>query len=284
MKNLFALSCLILLSACSSTEPTRLGNDAAATRAGKEAAALAYPQTPRVEHVDVYHGTRVADPYRWLEDASAAQTKQWIEAQNALAQPYLESIPARETIKKRLTQLWNYERYDLPVKRGGRYFYTRNDGLQDQSVLYVADALNAQPRVLLDPNTLSKDATIALGEFVPSPDGKLLAYGLSDGGTDWRTWHIRDVETGKDLPDVLRFIKFVPLAWTSDSRSVYYARYPQRPDGSGDDTKQREVYRHTLGTTQEADERVFKVADHPTRNPFVQLSDDGRYLDRKSVV
>ncbi|MGH8187317.1 MAG: prolyl oligopeptidase family serine peptidase [Steroidobacteraceae bacterium] len=269
MKNLFVLSCLILLSACSSTESTRPDNDAAA---------LAYPQTARVEHVDVYHGMRVADPYRWLEEAGAAQTKQWIETQNALAQPYLESIPAREAIKQRLTQLWNYERYDLPVKRGARYFYTRNDGLQNQSVLYVAEGLNTEPRVLLDPNAFSKDATIALGEYVPSPDGKLLAYGLSDGGTDWRTWHIRDVETGKDLPDVLRFIKFVPLAWTSDSRSVYYARYPQHPDGSGDDTKQREIYRHKLGTAQDTDKRVFKVTDHPTRNPYVQISDDGRYL------
>jgi prolyl oligopeptidase len=277
MKNLFVFSCLILLSACSSTESTGPGTDVAATRAGNDSS-LAYPQTPRVDHVDVYHGMRVSDPYRWLEDAGAAQTKQWIETQNALAQPYLESIPAREGIKKRLTQLWNFERYDIPVKRGSRYFYTRNDGLQNQSVLYVADGLSSQPRVLLDPNALSKDATIALGEYVPSPDGKLLAYGLSDGGTDWRTWHIRDVETGKDLPDVLRFIKFSLPAWTPDSRSLYYGRYPLRADGSGDDTKQREIYRHKLGTAQDADQRVFKVTDHPTRNPAVQVSDDGRYL------
>jgi prolyl oligopeptidase len=240
--------------------------------------AFAYPPTQRVEHTDVYHGVRVEDPYRWLEDAGSDATKQWIGAENALAQPYLEAIPAREQIKKRLTELWNYERYDLPVKRGGRYFYTRNDGLQNQSVLYVADGLQAAPRVLLDPNELSKDATIALGEYVPSPDGKLLAYSLSDGGSDWRTWKVRDVATGRDLPDELRFIKFVPVAWTHDARSLYYARYPLRADGTGDDGKQREIYWHKLGATQDSDVRVFQVTDHPTRSPFLAISDDGRYL------
>jgi len=239
---------------------------------------FAYPATQRVDHADVYHGVRVEDPYRWLEDTGSDTTKKWVEAENALSQPYLEAIPAREKIKQRLTELWNYERYDLPVKRGGRYFYTRNDGLQNQSVLYVADGLHSGPRVLLDPNQLSKDATISLGEFVPSPDGKLLAYSLSDGGTDWRTWKLRDVATGRDLPDELKFIKFVPVAWTHDSRSLYYARYPLRTDGTGDDGKQREVYWHKLGAKQDTDTRVFQVTDHPTRSPFVSISDDGRYL------
>jgi prolyl oligopeptidase len=246
--------------------------------ANDKATASAYPQTQRVEHTDVYHGVRVEDPYRWLENADSPETRRWIESQNALAQPYLESIPARERLKKRMTELWNYERYDLPVKRAGRYFYTRNDGLQNQSVLYVADALNAKPRVLLDPNQLSKDATIALGEFVPSPDGKLVAYSLSDAGSDWRIWKVRDVASGRDLPDELRFIKFVPVAWTNDSRSLYYARYPQRADGTGDDGKQREIYWHKLGAPQDSDMRVYQVTDHPTRSPFLQLSDDGRYL------
>jgi prolyl oligopeptidase len=268
MQKLLALVSVILVASCS----------ADADRLASSPAAFAYPATARVEQVDVYHGTRVEDPYRWLEQVDDPQTRQWIGAQNALAQPYLESIPARETIKKRLTQLWNYERYDIPIQRGGRYFYLRNDGLQNQSVLYVADSLRAQPRVLLDPNELSKDATIALGEIVPSPDGKLLAYSLSDGGTDWRTWKIREVASGRDRPDILRFIKFVPVAWTADSRSLYYARYPLRADGSGDDTKQREIFWHKLGALQEADERVYKVVDHPTRNPYVQVSDDGRYM------
>jgi prolyl oligopeptidase len=268
MKQMVLFASLAIASACSADSM----RDTSATRA------LAYPETRRMDHVDVYHGQRIADPYRWFEDEKAAETRQWIEAENALAQPYLEAIPARAKIKERLTQLWNYERYDIPVKRGGRYFYLRNDGLQNQSVLYVAESLDATPRVLLDPNTLSKDATIALGEFVPSPDGKLLAYSLSDGGTDWRSWHVRDVATGRDLPDVLRFIKFAPVAWTADSRSLYYARYPLRPDGAGDDSKQREIYRHVLGTQAATDPLIYKVTDHPTRNPYVQISDDGRYL------
>ena len=268
MHKALAFFASLLLAACS----------ADSTREGDAQPALAYPAAARVAQVDDYHGTAVEDPYRWLERVDDTQTRQWISAENSLAQPFLEAIPAREAIKKRLTDLWNYERYDVPVQRNGRYFYLRNDGLQNQSVLYVADGLQAQPRVLLDPNALSKDATIALGEIAPSPDGKVLAYSLSDGGSDWRTWHFRDVATGTDLPDVLRFIKFAPPAWTADSRSVYYSRYPLRADGSGDDTRQREIYWHKLGTAQDADERVFKVVDHPTRNPFAQISDDGRYL------
>jgi len=270
MKKALALPLLMLLLAACTADSTR--------HASAPSPALTYPPAARGAQVDDYHGTRVEDPYRWLEQVDAAPTRQWITAENALAQPYLEGIPARETIKQRLTQLWNYERYDIPVHRGDRYFYTRNDGLQNQSVLYVTDGLHGEPRVLLDPNTLSKDATIALMEIVPSPDGKILAYSLSDGGSDWRSWHFRDVASGSDLPDVLRFIKFANVQWTADSRTVYYARYPLRADGSGDDSKQREIYWHKLGATQAADERVFRVVDHPTRNPYVQVSDDFRYL------
>jgi prolyl oligopeptidase len=252
-------------------------------------AALTYPAIAASSQVDVYHGVRVPDPYRPLESLGDPTTKRWVDAQNALSQPMLESIPVRAKIKQRLTELWNYERYDVPVKRGGRYFYLRNDGLQDLSVLYVADTLagtanakangkaGGKDRALLDPNQMSKDATVALGEFVPSPDGKLLAYSLSDGGTDWRTWHVRDVATGKDLPDVLKFIKFRDVAWTIDSKALYYSRYPQRPDGSGDDLKQMSVYFHRLGATV-ADSQVFAVTDHPTRYPFPQVTDDGHYL------
>jgi prolyl oligopeptidase len=269
---------LVLLSACGvdSTKRTDTGPMPPATPP-VQSRAFQYPATQQIDHVDTYHGTRVPDPYRWLEVPGSPDVQRWIEAQNALAQPYLEAIPARERIKQRMTQLWNYERYDIPVKRGNHYFYLRNDGLQNQSVLYITSRLDGEPRVLLDPNKLSKDATVALGEFVPSPDGRTLAYSLSDGGTDWRTWHFMDVATGKQLPDVLRFIKFVPVAWTADSKAVYYARFPQRPDGAGDDTKQREVYWHKLGSEFTSDQLVFKVTDHPTRNPYVQISDDGRY-------
>src|SRR5690606_15152317 len=245
---------------------------------GASGRTFAYPESKRIDHVDAYHGVRVPDPYRWLEAEASPETRVWIEAQNALSQPFLESIPARERIKARMTELWNYERYDVPIVRGGRYFYLRNDGLQNQCVLYVAESLHGEPRVLLDPNALSPDGTIALGEFVPSPDGRVLAYSLSDGGTDWRTWHFRDVETGRDLPEVLRFLKFAEVAWTADSKSVYYSRYPTLPDGTGDGSKQREIYRHVLGTPVASDQHIFKVTDHPTRNPYPFVSDDGRYL------
>jgi prolyl oligopeptidase len=268
MKRIFVCASVLLMISCTS--------DPSGERANERA--FAYPEAKRVDHVDVYHGVRVADPYRWLEDESSPETRAWIEAQNALSQPFLEAIPARERIKARMTELWNYERYDVPVKRGDRYFYLRNDGLQNQSVLYVTDSLDGNARVLLDPNALSPDGTIALGEFVPSPDGRVLAYSLSDGGTDWRTWHFRDIETGRDLPEVLRFIKFADVAWTADSKSVYYSRYPTLPNGAGDGSKQREIYRHVLGTPVESDAHIFKVTDHPTRNPYVYISDDGRYL------
>lgn len=259
---------LLLLAGCSTSQTDR----------PKPMSTLAYPSIDPSTQVDTYHGVRVADPYRGFEAIGSPATASWVEAQNALSQPFLESIPARGVIKQRLTDLWNYERYDVPVKRGGRYFYLRNDGLQDQSVLYVADTLEGQARVLLDPNTMSKDATVALGEFVPSPDGRLLAYSLSDGGTDWRTWHIRDVVSGQDLPDVLRFMKFRDAAWTADSRAIYYSRYPQRADGSGDDSRQMSVYLHRLGTDVATDRQVFAITDHPTRYPYPYVTDDGRFL------
>jgi prolyl oligopeptidase len=239
---------------------------------------LVYPAPPISDRVDEYHGSKVADPYRALEHLNAPATKQWVAAQNALSQPYLERIPARERFKARMTQLWNYERYEVPVKAGSRYFYLRNDGQQNQSILYVVDSLDAAPRVLLDPNAMSKDATVALGEFVPSPNGKFVAYSISDGGTDWRIWHFREVATGKDLPDVLRHIKFREPEWTADSRSVYYARYPQTPSGAGDDAKQMSVYHHRIGAPTAIDEHVYSITDHPTRYPYPFVSDDGRYL------
>lgn len=264
------LACLALISLTACHTGARSGDDATAH--------TAYPEVTRGNQVDTYHGVRVADPYRWMEALDSEQTRAYIEAENALSEPYLDAIPARARIKERLTQLWNYERYDVPVKRGGRYFYRRNDGLQNQSVLYVAESLTAAPRVLLDPNTLSADATIALGEFVPSDDGQLLAYSLSDGGTDWRTWRIRDVASGADLPDTLQFIKFRDVAWTPDRKALYYSRYPQLPDGRGDDTKQMEIYLHVLGTLQAQDTLVFRITDHPRRNPYPTVSANGRFL------
>ncbi|HKE44366.1 MAG TPA: prolyl oligopeptidase family serine peptidase [Steroidobacteraceae bacterium] len=242
------------------------------------AKSLEYPAAQRGAQVDHYGAVSVADPYRWFEDLDSQQTRQWVAAENSLSQPYLDSIPARAWIKQRLTALWNYERFAVPVKEGGRYFWLRNDGLQNQSVLFVADALQAPARVLLDPNVLSADATIALADFHISPDGRYLAYALSDGGTDWKTWHIRDVNTGQDLVDVLKNAKFTDVSWERDSSAFYYSRYPLRADGSGDDSRQVSIYRHRIGEAQARDSFVYAVTDHPTRNPYPEVTEDGRYL------
>ena len=156
-----------------------------------------YPAARQSDQADDYHGTTVADPYRWLEDPDSPETRTWIEAENALTFDFLAQIPARSHIQERLTELWNYERYGTPYLQGGRYFYGRNDGLQPQSVLYVTETLDAAPRVLLDPNTLSADGTVALAGYAISEDGKHMAYGLSAAGSDWTEWHVRDVDTGQ---------------------------------------------------------------------------------------
>jgi prolyl oligopeptidase len=169
---------------------------------------LVYPPSPKVDQVDDYHGVEVADPYRWLEDPDSDESRQWIEAQNQVTFTYLNDIPVRESLKQRLTQLWNYEKYGIPFKRENRYFYFKNDGLQNQSVLYTLPKLDAEPRVLLDPNTLSEDGTVALSGLAISEDARLMAYGLSTSGSDWQEWKVRDVETGEDLPDHLKWIKF----------------------------------------------------------------------------
>jgi prolyl oligopeptidase len=161
--------------------------------------AMTYPVTKTVDQVDTYHGVTIADPYRWLENPDAEDTKAWVEAQNAVTFEYLKKIPDRESIQKRLTELWNYEKYGMPFKRGDRYFYYKNDGLQNQSVLYAIESLNGEPRVLLDPNTLSSDGTVALSGISISEDGSKLAYGISKSGSDWQEWKVRDVVTGEDL-------------------------------------------------------------------------------------
>ena len=243
-------------------------------------AAPAYPAAERGTVVDDYQGTTIADPYRWMEDPTAPATREFVHAQNALAQPWLEALPQRERLKQRLTQLWNYERVGLPRVKGGQYFFVRNDGIQNQSVLYVADSLTATPRVLFDPNAASSDATVALARFEPSPDGKVVAYSLSDGGTDWEIWKFRRVADGVDLPDELRQTKFWSLSWAPDGSGVYYSRYPARTDdaGRGDDQAQPVVHFHKMGTPQSADRAIYQVTDHPRRAPGASVSDDGRWL------
>jgi prolyl oligopeptidase len=240
--------------------------------------APAYPPTQRGDVVDVYHGTRVADPYRWLEQLDSAQTKEWVKAQNQLSQPRLEALPWRPWVKQRLTELWKYERFDVPVKAGKNYFFLRNDGEQNQSVLYVTDDLKANGHMLFDPNAASKDATVALSEFTPSPDGSLVAYALSDGGSDWQSWKFRDAASGKDRDDVLRRSKFWGVSWARDASGVYYSLYPPRADGTGDDAGRPAIYFHKLGEPQARDRLIYAVRDHPTRVPQARVTEDGRYL------
>jgi prolyl oligopeptidase len=269
---------LAVLAACS----TMMASDASAD----SAPAVRYPAAMRGPVVDEYHGTRVADPYRWME-APGPAVAAWVASQNELSQPYLNAIPAREPLRARLTELWDYEQYGyswlneksrVPVKRGGRYFFVEKSGKQNQGVLYWAEAVDATPRVLVDPNTLSKDATASLADYSISPDGRLVAYAVSDGGTDWDTWHLREVDSGRDLPDLIRDTKFTRVSWTADAKAFYYSRYPKAPDGRGDDQQQVSVYRHRIGTAQEADELVYAITDNPRHNPYGEVSEDGRWL------
>jgi prolyl oligopeptidase len=240
----------------------------------------AYPEAPRSDTVDDYHGTKVADPYRPLEDPDAPETRAWVEAENRVTGAFLEAIPEREAIKKRLTELWDYERFGVPWQEGGRYFYNRNSGLQNQSVLYTLPALDAEPRVLLDPNTLSADGTVALTGVSVSDDGALLAYGLAAAGSDWQEWRVRDVASGRDRDDVIKWIKFSSASWTKGGRSFFYSRFPEpRP---GEDLKgtnyYQKLYFHTLGTPQQDDVLVYERPDHKEWEFHGHVTDDGTYL------
>ena len=250
------------------------------------AGVLHYPAAKRDPTVDVLHGREVADPYRWMEMPSAELTA-WLAAENAIAEPFLAAIPAREAIKKRLTELWDYEQYgyswlseksQVPVKLGGRYFYVEKSGSQNQGILYWAESLNATPKLLVDPNTLSADATASLADYSISPDGRYVAYAVSDGGTDWDTWHVREVETGRDLPDLIGDTKFTGVSWLPDASAFYYSRYPKGADGKADDQKQVSVYRHELGDAQADDALVYQTPENPRHNPYATVSEDGRWL------
>jgi prolyl oligopeptidase len=237
-----------------------------------------YPLTLRVQVSDNYHGVAVADPYRWLEDVDSEKTRQWVESQNRVSQPRLETIPHRAWVKQRLTALWNYERFNVPVKEGGHYFFLHNDGTQNQSALFVSDSLGSPGRLLFDPNTVREDATVSLSDFTPSHKGDVLAYALSDGGTDWQIWKFRCVSDGVDFSDTLRFTKFWGVSWAHDGSGVYYSRYPALPNGKGDDAGRPAVYFHRLGEPQDRDRLIYAVTDHPTRIPAARVTEDGHYL------
>ncbi len=239
-----------------------------------------YPHTRRADTVDILHGVEVPDPYRWLEEIDAEETQAWIAAQNQLTFAYLDQIPAREKIHQRITELWNYEKYTVPFKRGGRYFFTLNDGLQNQNVLYWLESLEAEPRALLDPNLLSEDGTIALTGYAVSDDGRLLAYGLSTSGSDWQEWRVREVDTGRDLDDHLQWVKFSEASWTGDGQGFYYSRYDEPQEGveyKGANYYHK-LYYHRLGTPQAADELVYERPDHKEWGFEGHVTEDGRYL------
>ena len=241
---------------------------------------LTYPATRRTDQADDYHGTTIADPYRWLEDPDSPETRAWIDAQNRVTYAWLGQIATREPIRQRLTQLWNYERYGLPHKRGGRYFYTKNDGLQNQSAVYVVDRLDGPQRLLIDPNTLSADGTIALANWFVSDDGKHMAYGLAAAGSDWQEWRVLDVATGRPLPDQLKWIKFSRISWTPDGRGFYYSRYDEPPPGekyTGANYFQKLCY-HRLGDPQAMDQLVYERKDEKEWGFDGEVTDDGRFL------
>jgi prolyl oligopeptidase len=241
---------------------------------------LAYPVAKKADQTDNYFGTTIADPYRWLEDANSAETHAWVEAENKLTQAYLSQIPQRDAIRRRLSQLWNYERYSVPVKEGGRYFYSRNDGLQNQAVLYTMASLDAQPRLLLDPNTLAVDGTVALAGTAVSPDGKLLAYSTAASGSDWNEIQVRDIATGKDLPDRIKWVKFSNTAWTHDGKGFFYSRYdePKEATKLADVNYFQKLYYHRIGTEQSADVLVYERPDQKEWGFGASTTDDGHYL------
>jgi prolyl oligopeptidase len=239
-----------------------------------------YPASPRGPTVDVLHGVLVRDPYRWLEDSSRAETQRWITAQNDLTRSYLDVLPQRAAIRARLSQLWDFERFELPFWRGGRYFYYYNSGLLNQRVLYWLPALDAPPRLLLDPNLSAADGTVALTHAVPSDDGRLLAYGLARAGSDWTEWRVRRVDDGQDLPDVLQWSKFSSVAWRKDGTGFYYSRYeePKADAALSEANYFNKLFFHRLGQTQAQDLLVYERKDKNKWSFGATTTRDGRYV------
>ena len=239
-----------------------------------------YPTSYQQDLVNLYHNVTVKDPYRWLENPNSEETQAWIKAQNQVTFNYLDQISAREQIKQRVTHLWNYEKFDIPFQEGSRYFYWKNDGLQNQSVLYTLSSLDASPKVLIDPNLLSEDGTVAISNVSVSRDGKLIAYGLSSSGSDWIEWKVREIETGKELSDNLKWSKFSSVSWTSDHRGFFYSRYdePNQATKLEDTNYFQKLYYHRLGTSQSEDLLIYHRPDQKEWGFNGQGTEDGRYL------
>src|SRR4026209_2267798 len=285
-RSVFAFLCVAALLTFAAIAPfvyrtgaqsvTAPGNSIA-TSARSTDVKITYPESKRVEQVDDYFGTKVADPYRWLEDETSAETKAWVDDQNRLTFGYLDKIPYREKLKARLTELYNYPRISAPFHRGDTYVFTKNDGLQNQSVYYIQKGVNGTPEVFIDPNKFSTDGTSVLSAFSLSKDGKYLAYGISTGGSDWVTLSLMDVASRKKLDDQVRWMKASGVSWQGDG--FYYSRYPE-PEKGRELTSKNEfqtVYFHKVGTPQSADVVIYADKEHPERFQGVGTTEDERY-------
>lgn len=263
---------------------------------GQPANPIKYPEAKKGDVTDTYHGITVADPYRWLEDPDAPESRVWIDAENKITNEYLDEIKSRPQIKERLTQLWDYEKYGQPFKRGSRYFWSKNDGLQNQSVYYWSDSPTGEPKVLIDPNKLSEDGTVALSGLDITEDGKLLAYGTSSKGSDWQEWRVRDIDSGKDRDDMVKWVKFSNASWTHDNMGFFYSRYDEpKQEGTKEFRDQnyfQKLYYHKIGTPQSEDKLIYDRPDQKEWGFGAGVSDDGRYLvisvskgtERKNMV
>ena len=266
MRLMLALG-VVTMAACSSTsEPPK--------------PVLTYPATTMGSVVDDFGGTKVADPYRWMESLDSPEVKAWITAQNAVTDPYLDALPHRKALNERLTALWNYPRVGLPSLEGGQMFYAKNSGLQRQAPIFRRDAIDKPPTLVIDPNVISEEGTVALAEYKVSPDAKLMAYGLSEGGADWETIHVRDLGTGKDLDDEVRWMRFSGISWTKDAKGFYYSRYPEPPKGKVLEAalSGHTLYYHRVGTPQSEDLLVYERKDLSGWIINGGVTEDGRYL------
>lgn len=286
MRSSLPLCALLLTSACVTAPPPppappELAAAEAAAATAKEGD-IAYPLTRRMDLVEPQFGVAVADPYRWLENdvRNDPEVRAWVTAENEVTDAFLETLPLRNRFKARMTELYDYERFGVPEKKGGRYFYTRNDGLQNQSVLYVRDSLNGPARMLIDPNSWSADGATALAEWVPSEDGKHLLYSIQDGGTDWRTVRVLDVASSQPTSDEVKWVKFSALEWAKDGSGFYYSRFPEPKEGQTFQqlNQNQSIYFHKLGTPQADDRLVFATPAKPELNNTGEVSDDGKWL------
>ena len=239
---------------------------------------ITYPKAKKVDTVDVYFGHKVPDPYRWLEDDNSKETEDWVKAENKITQEYLSKIPFREALRERLTEIWNYPKYGVPFKRGGKYFFFKNDGIQNQSVLYIQDSPDAPPEVLLDPNKLSEDGTVALAGLGVSKDGKYLAYSTASGGSDWNEIQVMQIADRKMLADHIKWVKFSGISWKGDG--FFYSAYsePKEGDELSGQNRFHKVFYHKLGTSQKDDKLIFHDDEHPLRNFYVYVTKDKDFV------